>query len=238
MDTNIYFIVNSVALGVASVAAIAILGGVLRWYDKTTGGRMIVLTTSSITGWIVLSFLELFIASKTLSFSITVFGTAMVVGLLLVAMSVPNKPFTWLHWLILGFGVPFSLVTAIPGIVYNDLVRTADGYSELIPGAYFNLHQGIVVPAFLLIAVVVYVSRFYHEQSHDLRVLLRLLGIGHTLFILVGMSTIIVLPAFGYSQFSNIGTAFILVFLMGTMTYAFIAYGRKFTNEKLPTNIR
>lgn len=231
---SIPYIVNAMALGISSLAALMLVAGTLRWHDRTTGGRMMLLTIISIAGWLILSFFELFIRNQAFSFSITVFGTTMVVGMLLVAMSVPNKRFTWLHWLVLATAVPLNIAVAIPGIVYKDIVPTGDGYSDLLTGDYFLYHQGIVV-AYLFIAMFVYGYRLYRDCLGAECVLLRVLAIGHAMFILVSVSTVVILPAFGYSQFSNIGTAFVLVFVMSAITYAYGHYYTEHTDKKLST---
>ena len=227
MAAEIYFLINAVALGIASIAAIALLIGLMRAHDKSVGGRIILMTAASITLWIAMPFGELFIHNQMYSFTIGIFGVIMVVGLLLIAMVVPNKKFNWLHWAILLSIIPLSITIFIPGVVYMDMLPQVEGYTIIVPGPYFNLYQFIVAPIYLLASIFVYIYRYIREKDYKVKVLLRVLGIGHTIFICIFFATISALPAYGYSQLVNIGTSFALVFIMSAVTYAFVRYARQ-----------
>ncbi len=211
------------AILISAIASIALFVGALRWDNRTSGGQMIFLTVWGTAGWLVLSFFELFITNHWLSYSIAVFATAMVVGILLVSMTAPDKPFTWIHWLVLASTIPLCGSIAIPGIVYDDIIPTIDGYSDLIPGPYFVYQQSALI-AYMVLGMVVYAYRLYREHDPAVRMLLRTLAWGQGMFLLVATGSIIILPAIGYNEFNGIGTAFVLVFVMATMTYGYTRY--------------
>ena len=223
MHMNITWVINMSAILISAIASIGLFLAAFQRDDKTTGGQMIALTIWGTAGWLVLSFFELFITNHALSYSIAVFATAMVVGILLVSMTVPDKPLRWPHWLVLASILPLCGSIGTPGIVYMDIIPMPDGYSDLVPGPYFDYQQGALV-AYMILGLVVYIYRMYHERNPATRALLRVFAIGQGVFLLVAAGSIIILPAIGYNEFNGIGTAFSLVFVMATMTYGYTSY--------------
>ena len=132
---NTILIINATTLTLAALAAAALLGAAFRWRNNTTGAQMALLTIWGLAGLLVSAFFSnlIFETSRLVAFLPLFFVPFVLVGLVLIPMTVPNMPFRLAHWMVLGSVVPLLCAYLIPGVAYEDVLPTPDGYADLVP---------------------------------------------------------------------------------------------------------
>lgn len=228
---NLTLIINATALSLSTLAAVGLFAAAFRWRDTTTGGQVLFMTIWGIAGLLVAAFFSnlVFDTNRFVAFLPTFFVPFVTVGMLLIPMTVPNRSFRWIHWLVLGSIIPLLCASLIPGVGYEDFVPTPNGYTDLVPGPYF-VHLQIISGGLGIAAIATYVYRMYRERRGPVRNLLRNLFLGHIAETFIVIASAMTLPALGYSEFLTVGVSLGFVLMMIAITYAYTRY-REETRE-------
>ena len=209
------FLINTIALGIALVANFCFLVYLVLHARRKTGLLAILFSSVCTTLFILLAFVELFLPLPIISYSVVFFGVLLLMSYTLIALLVPDKRFNALHTGLLAFATVMAIFASLPGMVYQNIIPTNDGYVELIPGPYAWVLDLYVV-GIIAGTLSIYLRRIAHEKINECRIVLKILMKSFTVYIIGFVLALFILPSFGINFFTNLVLAFSMSVVIGT----------------------
>ncbi|OGG59342.1 hypothetical protein A3C89_02445 [Candidatus Kaiserbacteria bacterium RIFCSPHIGHO2_02_FULL_50_50] len=189
-----------------------------------TGTLAILFSSFCTTVFILMASIELILPIPIISYGAAFLAVFVVMSYLLVALLVPNRQFSKLHVVLLAVAVLMGISIATPGVMYEAIIPTADGYVELVFGPYaflLNIYFASVVAA----TIFTYYRRIREEKNDACCVMLKIFAKSFLVYITGFALALFILPALGINFFTNLVLAFSMTIVIGTFA---IMYTQRF----------
>jgi len=221
-----FFFMNTLALSITLLVNICFLYYLLLHVRRKTGTLMILFSSLCSTLFVLTATIELFVPIPLVSFSVAFVAPFLLMSFLLVAQTVPNKPLASSHLMQFVCASIMAVIVATPGMVYENIIPTADGYVVLIAGPYASLFD-LYLLGIIVATLVTYYRRITREENEGCRFIFKMLMTSFLIYIAGFTTALFILPAFDINFFTNFVLSLSATIVVGTFA---IMYTQRFTH--------